>query len=326
MRVIATMFMLAAVSTSIIGEGRLPYFDITLRDKVYVEGRTYTLDDIATIDGSDAIQVDRLKHVLVGKAPRAGISASVTRDSIAMRINRLIPGVAKNITWNGATTTRVKGVHYRYDKIAYIKAAKKYLNDWLADSYDEYATIPVGNYDDLQLPKGSVALRAEMATKEKVKKRMCVWIDVIVDQQQYSTLPVWFGVTAKAQVYEFKNGLSAGARLMSGMLYKTKRDLASVSGIPVTDLTLLEGQRLIRRISKGSVLTEEAIEPIPAVEKGQKVSVKASVGKVTLSVTARALEDGNQGESIRVERLDGTDRYMARVTGMGVAVAEGERK
>ncbi|MES9851142.1 MAG: flagellar basal body P-ring formation chaperone FlgA [Candidatus Thiodiazotropha sp. L084R] len=316
--------MLALTATANAVNAQKPGVVISLRAEANIEGRTYTLGDIAHLEGADENQVSRLKRVLIGKTPRAGVSARVSREAIAMRINRLLPGLSKKVTWTGTHLSLVQGSHHRFDKKTYVSSAQKHLNDWLGKLYDNYAIAPVGKYDDLQLPSGKVSLEAEIAKRDRVKKRMCVWIDLLVDDQQYNTVPVWFDVTVKTEVLELRHDFSAGDRLVQGMLHKQEHDLTTVSGTPVTDITILEGQRLIRDLPMGTVLTEEVIQPIPAVIKGQKVLVKTSVGNVTLTVRARALEDGNEGDPVRVERLDGRDSYMARVLGNGFAVVGGD--
>jgi flagella basal body P-ring formation protein FlgA len=106
------------------------------------------------------------------------------------------------------------------------------------------------------------------------------------------------------------------------MLRKTMRDIAALSGEPVVALAAIEGKRVIRDLPGGAVLTQAALQPVPDVVKGQKLQVKASVGKVTLVAMVRALEDGNRGDPVRVERLDGSDDFMVRVLDPGLAVVE----
>ncbi len=320
MRAVAAIVMLAIATTTNAGINQVPEFEITLRGKVDIEGRTYTLGDIADLDGTDANQVSRLRRILIGKTPRAGVSAQINREAVAMRINRLLPGVSKKMTWTGPDMSLVQGVHHPFDTKIYVNSAQKYLNDWLGKHYDDYSTTLVGNYKDLQLLSGKVSLKADIANRDQVKKRMCVWVDILVDDQHFTTVPVWFGVTVKADVFELRKDFSAGDRLEQGILLKQQHDLTTISGIPVNDITSIEGQRLIRDLSKGVVLTEEMIQPIPDVVKGQTLLVKTSVGNVTLTVKARALEDGNQGDPVRVERLDGKDSYMAKVLGSGLAI------
>jgi flagellar basal body P-ring formation protein FlgA len=322
-RAVAAIIMLVTVTTAVVGSASIPEVEISLRDTVRLAERTFTLRDIADLNGSNTNLVSRLERVLMGRTPRAGVSAQIDRDAIAARIDRLLPGISKRVSWTGAPQTRVQGRYQRFDRQGYIDAAQLRLDGWLGERYDNFSAIPAGHYEDMPLPFGKVRLHAEVAKRERVSKRMCVWVDLLVDEQRYSSIPVWFGVSAKAQVYELKRPLSAGARLVPAMLQKNKRDLAYVSGAPVTELAVIEGQRLIRDLPEGTVLTEEVLEPVPDVVKGQELQVRASVGKVVLTTVARALEDGNRGEPIRVERLDGSDNYIARVLDIGLAVVEG---
>ena len=226
------------------------------------------------------------------------------------------------MTWKGAIETNVQSRYRRFERQAYLDAAQQQIDAWLGMRYQEFFAEPVGNYDDLQLPEGKVSIRAEVARRDRASKRMSVWIDLMIDDAHYTTLPVWFGVTANAEAYELQRDLPAGTSLKPEMLKKTKRDLAAVNGEPVVALSAVEGQRLMRDLPGGTVLTKGLLQPVPDVVKGQKLQVKASVGSVTLIAMARALEDGNRGDPIRVERLDGSDNYMARILDVGLAIVE----
>jgi flagella basal body P-ring formation protein FlgA len=296
--------------------------EIDLRDQVRLEGRTFTLGDIAKLDGMDSRLVSRLKRVLLSRTPRAGVSAQIDRVDVASRIDRLLPGVSKRVVWKGATQTRVQARYRRFGRQGYLDSAQHYLENWLGERFEDFVAKPVGSYEDLELPTGNVTMRAEVAHRDRLSKRMCVWIDLMIDEAHFNTLPVWFDVTAYAEVFELQRDLSAGTQLKPEMLMKAKHDLATVSGEPVVVLAAIDGQRLIRDLPGGSVLTETVLQSVPDVVKGQKLQVKASVGRVTLIALARALQDGNRGDPIRVEKLDGSDKYMARVLDTGLAVVE----
>ena len=55
-------------------------------------------------------------------------------------------------------------------------------------------------------------------------------------------------------------------------------------------------------------------KPIPAVVRGDELVVVARAGRVVIEAVVTALEDGHEGESIRVRRGDGVD-YDVLVTG-----------
>jgi flagella basal body P-ring formation protein FlgA len=295
---------------------------ISLRSEAHLEGRTFTLGDIADISGRDKKLISRLQRLLLGRTPRAGVSAKIDRDLVSARVEHLIPGVSIPLAWVGAPKINVLAKSYPLKQQDYLTVAQQHLNNWLSERYQEFSTKPVGQYDDLHLPAGSVTIEAEVGRRDGISKRMCVWVDLLVKGAHYSTLPVWFKVKAEAEVYVLRRDHTAGTPVIPEMLQINRRDIAAVAGVAVAELTAIEGQRLVRDLPSGAVLTEADIQPMPDITKGQRVRIQASVGKVTLFATARALEDGNRGDPIRVERLDGSDSYMARVLDNGMAIVE----
>lgn len=312
----------AAAALSGAGEAPTAEVEIDLRDEVVLEGRTFTLGEIAELDGSDSVLVSRLERVLLGRTPRAGRSAHISRDAVIARIERLLPGVSGHVAWSGPTRTKVQASYRSFDRHGYLAAARQRLHEWLGKYYDEFSARPAGRYEDLRLPDGKVTMRTTIVTQDRARKRMCVWVDLLLDDAHYSSLPVWFEVSAEGAVYELRRPLSSATALKPEMLIRTRRDLAAINGVPVTELANIEGLRLARDLPGGAVLVESALQPIPDVVKGRKLRVEARVGKVTLFATARALEDGNRGDPIRVERLDGSDSYMARVLDTDMAIVE----
>lgn len=73
-----------------------------------------------------------------------------------------------------------------------------------------------------------------------------------------------------------------------------------VVGTPVTDLRSIQGMRAARFLRAGKVLTEEDLEPIPAVSQGQRVILRAVVGPVEVSVPGIAQANGYEGDVIPV--------------------------
>jgi flagellar basal body P-ring formation protein FlgA len=297
--------------------------EISLRDEVRLEGRTFTLGDIADLHDSDARRVSRLERVMLGRVPRTGVSTRIDRDAVTARLERAQPGISTELAWKGASAVRVQGVQQSFDRQVYLDEAQQRLDEWLKARYSDYSLRPVGRNEDLRLPAGEVALQTTILRADRVNRRMCVWVDLQVDGEHYSSIPVWFEVSAQSDVYTLRSAAGAGTQLGPRMLQRTRYDLAKVSGTPVVDLTRLEGQRLTRDMPEGAVLTEAVLQPVPDVVKGQQIRVRASVGKVTLVARARALADGNRGDPVRVERLDGQDSYMTRVIGDGLAEVVG---
>jgi len=66
----------------------------------------------------------------------------------------------------------------------------------------------------------------------------------------------------------------------------------------------VEGMRAKRKLKKGDVITKTSIEFIPLINRGDKVTVKACIGNITIKSVGQAREDGGLNETIRVYNKD----------------------
>jgi len=104
------------------------------------------------------------------------------------------------------------------------------------------------------------------------------------------------------------------------------RDITPLRGRPLRRAAEVSGTRASRPISAGSAVTDECLEPIPVVRKGDLLTVTAQVGAISVSTQALALSDGGPGDIIRVRTARGAemtnrqlDELPVRVSGPGRA-------
>ncbi len=77
----------------------------------------------------------------------------------------------------------------------------------------------------------------------------------------------------------------------------------------------IRGMRTSRMIREGSVITANALEPVPLVRANRPVTIVARVGNVTVSLNGVAKEDGCRGDRILVEKSESHERLKAQVVG-----------
>ncbi|MCG8313063.1 MAG: flagellar basal body P-ring formation chaperone FlgA [Pseudomonadales bacterium] len=308
------------IGMSNMGHAKDKLLTIDLPEHVVLESRTITLGSIAKLKSNNQSLISKVSRVVLGNIPRAGASLTINREAISGRLQRVDSTLSDRLIWKGSQKVKINSNYKSYTKESYTQKAEKYLNRVLSKRYFDVSTKLVGQYKDLQLPSGEVSVNIELGNKDRVSKRMSVWVDVNVENKHYTSIPVWFDVTAMDEVLELVSAQSASTNLQEHMLKPSIRNVALVSGIPETNITSVLGYRIVRDLPKGAVLTKSVLEEVPDVVKGQKVRVQANVGRVTLFAVARALQDGNRGDSIRVERLDGKDSYLAKVLDSGLAI------
>lgn len=80
-----------------------------------------------------------------------------------------------------------------------------------------------------------------------------------------------------------------------------------------------EGQRLMRSVAAGKILTRADLEAIPLVESGDKVRLSATHEALTVSVDTTARSRAGKGDRVRLEAPGARRQVTAIVTGPGEA-------
>ncbi len=83
-----------------------------------------------------------------------------------------------------------------------------------------------------------------------------------------------------------------------------KSDVTKLRGAYYTDHHHLENMRLARSLGAGDVLTDQHIEQIPIVKRGELIRIVARGGLVEATIDGTAMQDGGKGDLIRVKNVD----------------------
>jgi flagella basal body P-ring formation protein FlgA len=85
--------------------------------------------------------------------------------------------------------------------------------------------------------------------------------------------------------------------------------------VPVESLEAVIGMEARQAIRAGEVLYTDHLQAPVLVRRGEVISVSSSTGGIRVRTTARARQDGAQGELVQLESLATRERFEARVTG-----------
>ncbi len=101
-------------------------------------------------------------------------------------------------------------------------------------------------------------------------------------------------------------------------------EIRDVRTIPGALHTLEEalGMRAVRLLPEGKPITEDRIEPVPVVSRGEKVMVSLRLGSIAITASAIALGDGAVGEQIDVRNERSGKRVTATVVRAGLVRIE----
>lgn len=163
---------------------------------------------------------------------------------------------------------------------------------------------------------GTLTFEASHLSKHEPLGRFFVVLIAKVDGERVGMVRVdlegsWVGTVLRA-----KGDLTRKAELSAELV-----DATPFEGIPPegTLTELPEGQRLMRSVPAGRILTRGDLEVIPLVQSGDKVRLSAIHEALTISMDTMARSRAGLGERVRLEAPGSRRQVVGIVTGPGEA-------
>lgn len=130
-----------------------------------------------------------------------------------------------------------------------------------------------------------------------------------------SETTVWYRVRGERDVVVVNRDAAPGSPLSPLDATQAARDVMALGCAALVETALLAGMRTRAPLRAGDAVCAEHIEPQPAVGRGERVTVHSQVGRVRVTASAIAEEDGAIGELLKVRAPVSRASYFARVTG-----------
>jgi len=288
---------------------------IVLRPSAALPGSRYALGDVADVDAPDRALRERLSALPIGALPRQGYADTVTRAQLQARVRSELR--LDDLQWSGANEVRVRGLGQRIDFGALADAAALELARALDSLALRFTLRPVGGAHAVAVPAGAYELAARPPANPVPSRRMSVLVDVRVDGAVYTTVPVWFAVSAVRGALVARAPLRAGEPLRPEDFVLDDVDVTRVASAPLPAHAALGELRARRALEPGTPLAAGNVEARPAVVRDERVAVLVERGPVTIETQGVATADARLGELVRVQNTDSRQTFAARVVGPG---------
>nr|WP_136249994.1 flagellar basal body P-ring formation chaperone FlgA [Ningiella ruwaisensis] len=190
------------------------------------------------------------------------------------------------------------------------KQAADFVRDSLLNSPGEDTQIEVRSIDPrIQVPVCPQGFQFESPNFDPRLSNVSVKISC-PDKQWFLFTHVQ--VQNMKQVVVTSETLSPGAMINSGNIQLADIEQSRLRGSAFYSLEDIRGARVKRRVRPGTVLTESML---CFVCKGDRVTISAVTGSLSIQVYGVAEEDGTLGETIQVRNISSDKMVLATVAG-----------
>lgn len=312
-------FVCAALAASAALAANAGTVDIELRPQVAVPGGSVSLGDVAWLRSDDLEALKQFIAVPLGQAPRVGASTELTRESLMRWVNARLRPVDTRVNWQGASQVTVQSVAHELSGFLIEQTARASLTGWLKQRATRFSVDPVVQPRDLAVPAGQLELRVRpLPGGDTVVARQRVWVDVHVNNEFVRAIPVDFSVAAYGPAWVAPQAIPRGAMVARQSLERQEVSITA-PGFKASAMQpdAVADVRSRRSIAPGGVVAAADVEAIPAVSRGEQVTLVAGSGGLELETRAEALQDGQVGQAVKVRAAGGSAPVLAQVVSPG---------
>ena len=279
--------------------------EISLKDKVILEGDEITIKDISTVTGDDADLVNKIKGIAIGNAPGANSERRINLSFIRMRLKSSNVDVS-DVTFTDAESSLVSVESTKIKGLEIAQRAKEYLLDYLLMDEKE-TTVELGRIPaDQWVPKSrdKIDFYVTLIDTSKDRGKIELVVSASSDSKRFFKVPVYFNVRVFEYVVIAKRRMGRKQQLTRENLFIARRDTTRIRGMAFSSIDDLRDMTTIASVQANTILTDNIVETPPTIMQGSlvKLIVKRSGSKIVTKGLAQ--QAGYKGEVIKVKNLD----------------------
>ena len=321
-----SLLVLSAALGAAASVAAVPATRVVLKPYAEAATREVRLGEVATVLSEDAEVAQRLSELVIAHVGLVAQPTRLLRSELARHVHRNRPFGSTVIEWQGAETVSIQVRTVRVEPQDVVERAAAELQAALASGHSKVELRPVSHVDVLRLPPGDVSIAVKLPSTQgaalQPARRMRVDVELAQQGEPLRRIPLWFEVQAFAPGWIARGDLPTGHPLNADDLEQGLVDRARLGGDAIADATEAIGMRLRRPMRSGDGLRRSLLEPMPAVLRGNTVSVQLKSGPVTVGSSGVALADGSAGQLVPV-KLSSAQVLRGRVVGPGLLEVEG---
>jgi flagella basal body P-ring formation protein FlgA len=288
-------------------------YTVCLRTQALVKSTTLVLADIADLSGEDEALVTKLARMPLGSVTDVRL---LRRSEVLSLIRSFFPGLG-NVSLTGAEFTRVSMATRTPDAAEIAAVLKAHLAAVSSWREDEIEIRSIDNLKAVELPLGDIRMRVVSRGTPSDYRKMLVLVEAVLDGKPLRTFWIKADVRVHAQVAQMAKPVPYGRALQADDLHRVLCEIEDPRADYIRDCAEAVGMTAKRSLAPGDLLSRRWVAEVRLVRSGEIVRLLAQYGSISISVLARALQDGKLGDRIKVRNVDSDRALTVVVVGRG---------
>lgn len=288
--------------------------EIKVKNRSEVDGDKVYLRDIATFSPANDSRINKLQAIEITTSPAPDSLRKINKDFIMYKMANFT-NAEKDITLTAPDTVTIE----RSAQVIGKETLKEIFRDYVMDNApwdsEQIAIDRINTPPSVALPKGDLEWEVHEKQNNNFIGNFSILIDFMVDGDSLRKIIVSGKISVFKEVVKAARNINRGDIITSEDITLVSEKIKYARKDFVTSTKELIGKRATRRIQADQTIKSGMFEVPPAVEKGDRVVIKAENNELLITATGKALEEGCVGDHIRVVNIGSGREIIGTVKG-----------
>jgi flagellar basal body P-ring formation protein FlgA len=285
---------------------------ITVAPEAQVQGPQMMLGELAEIQGEPADTVARMRQVLLGQAPPAGVERQLSRSSIVTQLRH--QGFAvQEVQFQGAPQVRVTRAAQRLEPPQMEAAVRQALSRRLSQTPPQPSIRDIRGLSAVFVPPGlveyEVIVPGRNALLGPTPFTLAIHVAGKVEKQLHGTAYI----SIAQEVVSLVRPVAQGEIITADAVSRTQVQVTQPLRQAVLQPEEVIGKRAQRSLADNAPLSTRDVAASPVIQKGDLIHIVVESSLIKVSTPGVALEAGKLGDTIRVKNTSSNREIRAQV-------------
>jgi flagella basal body P-ring formation protein FlgA len=285
---------------------------ITVPPEAQVQGPQITLGDVATVQGESTDTVARMRHVLLGQAPPAGVERLLSKSTLVTQLKH--QGLwTQEIEFQGALQIRVRRASQRLDLQHLETVVRQALSRRLSQTTQRTSIRDIRGLKPIFVPLGPVEYEVTVPGRHMLLGSTSFTLSIQVAGKVAKQLHGTATIAVAQEVVSLVRPVAQGEIITADAVSRTQVQVTQPLRQVVTQPADVIGKHARRSLAGNAPLSTQDVTTVPVVHRGGMVRIVLESPLIKMSTPGEALEAGKPGDTIRVKNTSSNREVRAQV-------------
>jgi len=285
---------------------------ITVPPEAQVQGPQITLGDVAEIQGEPADTVARMRQVLLGQAPPAGVERLLSKNTLVIQLKH--QGLwTQELQFQGALQIRVMRASQRLDPQHMETVVRQALSRRLPQTTQPTSVRDIRGLSSVVVPPGPVQYEVTVPGRNMLLGSTSFTLTIQVAGKVEKQLHGTATIAVAQEVVSLVRPVAQGEIITADAVSRTQVHVTQPLRQVVTQPEDVIGKQARRSLAGNAPLSTQDVTAVTVVHRGDVVRIVLESPLIKVSTPGEALEAGKPGDTIRVKNTSSHREVRAQV-------------